>query len=584
MMKKAIKKISCFLLAVLIFAEVFPQKAFASVDISKQEIDFPSVYYFGVQSVPDPVTPEKVSEKIEKIRQLKGKYFTVSKTYCNNIPGETVHGCDNCESTNLIKTDLYDLMPESRNCLPEYHRNTGGISKLCWSCAAFASITHWYIYAEKSTDVINVNKISSGVFNAETLASAKPGDIIALSYASSERHFHSMIFLGHTANGISVIDCNWSTQTYGNCMVLERNVSYSDKYTVAVSRAANYYEGEVSVEGVEITDSGNKPVPEKIVISVGEKIKLNAAVKPQNASNKTVFWSSDDDSVASVSEEGEVTGKSFGTAEIKVKTENGNFTDSVLVEVSEKNYTVEFIPEEGVTGIPETIISEGTKIILPKEVPIRENWIFLHWSDGKNIYKPGESYEIFSDKILSAVWFPAWFPEMEVKDIFAKPGETAAVPVYISGALEPENTEIEFTLRCEGLRLTRSEFEMEIPENGIIATFYFKIPESAAEGEYPIEILLESCLVSGKYDLTENVTLVQGSIFVGEYRFGDVDGNGKINILDANLVRRYTAKLTELDVEQKKAADVDGNGKINILDANLIRRYTAKLIDSFPVG
>ncbi|MBR3953128.1 MAG: carbohydrate-binding domain-containing protein [Oscillospiraceae bacterium] len=63
---------------------------------------------------------------------------------------------------------------------------------------------------------------------------------------------------------------------------------------------------------------------------------------------------------------------------------------------------------------------------------------------------------------------------------------------------------------------------------------------------------------------------------------GDVDQNGKVNVLDANLVRRYAAKLVDLTEEQLAAADVDGNGKVNVLDANLIRRYAAKLIDKFP--
>ncbi len=64
--------------------------------------------------------------------------------------------------------------------------------------------------------------------------------------------------------------------------------------------------------------------------------------------------------------------------------------------------------------------------------------------------------------------------------------------------------------------------------------------------------------------------------------YGDVDGNEKVNVLDANLVRRYAAKLIDFTEEQLAAADVDGNGKVNVLDANLIRRYAAKLIDKFP--
>ncbi|MBR2041829.1 MAG: Ig-like domain-containing protein [Oscillospiraceae bacterium] len=580
-MKKSIYKFSCFLLAVLIFFGNPAVKAFASVDISMQEIEFPTVNFFGTNSVPEPVDSKTVERKIAKIRELKGKYFTVNKTYCNKIPGETVHGCDNCESTNLIKTNLYDLMPESRSCLPEYHRNTGGISKLCWSCAAFASITHWYIYAGKSTDAINVKKISSGTFSEETLSSAKPGDIIALSYASTERHFHSMIFLGHTSTGISVIDCNWNTQTYGNCVVLERNVSYSEKYTVAVSRASNYSEDKIPVEGIEITDSESNPLPENIELYIGEKIKLNAAVKPENASEKTVFWSSGNPLIAEVLENGEVFGISEGNTEIKAVTKEGGFSDSVIVNVIRKNYNVDFKSEEEAAGIPEPIISNGNEFTVPEDIPSLENRKFLHWSDGENTFEPGKSYEISEDKTLFAVWVPDWHPQIETKNIYAAPGEEVAVSVFVTKALEPENTEIDFSLECDELVFLKKEITEEIPEEGIIGTYYFSVPESLPEGEYIFEIKLEKYLVSG-FDLSENVKMLPGRIFISKIRLGDVDGNGKINILDANLIRRYSARTAELDEKQQKAADVDGSGKINILDASLIRRYSAKLIDSFP--
>ncbi|MBQ7874339.1 MAG: dockerin type I repeat-containing protein, partial [Oscillospiraceae bacterium] len=65
--------------------------------------------------------------------------------------------------------------------------------------------------------------------------------------------------------------------------------------------------------------------------------------------------------------------------------------------------------------------------------------------------------------------------------------------------------------------------------------------------------------------------------------YGDVNGDGKVNVLDANLVRRHAAELIELDETQAVAADVNGDGKVNVLDANLIRRYAAELISVFPI-
>ena len=66
--------------------------------------------------------------------------------------------------------------------------------------------------------------------------------------------------------------------------------------------------------------------------------------------------------------------------------------------------------------------------------------------------------------------------------------------------------------------------------------------------------------------------------------FGDVSGDGKINVVDANLARKAAARLENLDENQKLAADVNGDGKVNVVDANLIRKYAAKMINEFPVS
>ncbi|MED0678901.1 Ig-like domain-containing protein [Aneurinibacillus thermoaerophilus] len=51
--------------------------------------------------------------------------------------------------------------------------------------------------------------------------------------------------------------------------------------------------------------------------------QLTAEVKPSNATNKKVIWSSTDESVATVDENGKVTAKGVGTAQIVARTEDG---------------------------------------------------------------------------------------------------------------------------------------------------------------------------------------------------------------------------------------------------------------------
>lgn len=63
--------------------------------------------------------------------------------------------------------------------------------------------------------------------------------------------------------------------------------------------------------------------------------------------------------------------------------------------------------------------------------------------------------------------------------------------------------------------------------------------------------------------------------------YGDVDGNGIVNISDATLIQKYIVRLESLTDEQLAKADVDHNGIVNISDASVIQKYVAKLITSF---
>ena len=69
-------------------------------------------------------------------------------------------------------------------------------------------------------------------------------------------------------------------------------------------------------------------------VAVNRTITLIAAVSPSNASNKKVAWGSTNKAVATVDQNGVVTGKSGGTATIYCKTADGGFVASCTVTVS----------------------------------------------------------------------------------------------------------------------------------------------------------------------------------------------------------------------------------------------------------
>jgi uncharacterized protein YjdB len=75
-------------------------------------------------------------------------------------------------------------------------------------------------------------------------------------------------------------------------------------------------------------------IDETASVNVGETVQLNIQILPANATNKAVTYSSSDDTIATVSSTGLVTGVLAGTATITVTTTDGSFTDTSVITVT----------------------------------------------------------------------------------------------------------------------------------------------------------------------------------------------------------------------------------------------------------
>ena len=82
----------------------------------------------------------------------------------------------------------------------------------------------------------------------------------------------------------------------------------------------------VSVTGVSLNKNAT-------TIAIGANETLTATITPANADNQAVTWSSNNTAVASVDQNGKVTGVSAGTATITVTTQDGNKTATCTVTV-----------------------------------------------------------------------------------------------------------------------------------------------------------------------------------------------------------------------------------------------------------
>lgn len=84
----------------------------------------------------------------------------------------------------------------------------------------------------------------------------------------------------------------------------------------------------VGVESVTVN-------PKQVDLIVNEKRLIQAQIEPEDAENKNVTWTSTDSDIATVDASGMVTGVSPGTAKIFVTTEDGGFTDTCYVTVTD---------------------------------------------------------------------------------------------------------------------------------------------------------------------------------------------------------------------------------------------------------
>ena len=150
-----------------------------------------------------------------------------------------------------------------------------------------------------------------------------------------------------TPSGTGIVFNNGTGTVYGS-VTLQENLTVENGQTLTIPDGASLTIGNdatLTVNGGELT--GNIPtngvvykvtgvtLSETILtLEVGGTATLTATVEPDEASNKNVTWSSDNQNVATVDQNGEVTAESAGDATIKVTTEDGEFEATCSVTVN----------------------------------------------------------------------------------------------------------------------------------------------------------------------------------------------------------------------------------------------------------
>ena len=159
-----------------------------------------------------------------------------------------------------------------------------------------------------SREVLRSNKDAAIVINGGTVSTESETATIAL-YENSSLTIRDGVFFGNIQNR------DQSNVSVSGGSYYETNPKdewIADGYTVIYDQGDDYYKVVKGVSSITLEEKW-------LHVTEGEREALQATVLPEDAYSRDVIWSSDNEAVATVSDEGVVFGKSCGEATITAK-------------------------------------------------------------------------------------------------------------------------------------------------------------------------------------------------------------------------------------------------------------------------
>ncbi len=145
------------------------------------------------------------------------------------------------------------------------------------------------------------------------------------------------------------------------------NISYSSECEVTVTNNVK------KIESIKIQQ-------DNFTLKKGEEIVLQIEVTPKDAEVENLIFSSDNTSVATVSESGTVNAIGVGTTTITVKTQDEELSDSVTVTVIEDGTTIIRPTDLVIRGLSQDVYVGGSAEILTDIIPSNATNQTLIWT------------------------------------------------------------------------------------------------------------------------------------------------------------------------------------------------------------
>ena len=266
------------------------------------------------------------------------------------------------------------------------------------------------VYVNAETDSMESNLADNSDY---LLIDGELTEEISLNYSTLELFAGNKASLkvAYTGNtDISDADIIWSSSDTSVATVNAGEVTAISGGTVVITATVGNASAKCTVTVTDsIAVSSITLEKQSVRIFEGELFTLEATILPENATNKNISWSSSEEKIATVDENGTVTGITAGTAVITATASDGTKQASCTVLVT-KDKTLEYVADfqngGGIGEAPEKIrVTGGTKITLPENTFEKTGYLFAGWNDGDNVYPAKAVYRMPYENItFTAQW------------------------------------------------------------------------------------------------------------------------------------------------------------------------------------
>ena len=311
---------------------------------------------------------------------------------------------------------------------------------------------------------------------------------------------------------------------------------------------------ETPSQTVKVT--GVSASPSDLSGKVGESADISVTVSPENASDKSVTFSSSNGSVAEVNGSGHVTYKGAGSATITVKTNDGGYTASVEVSVSEQEKKVESVSISG-----DSSVTVGSSISLSAAVsPQDASYSGISWSSSNTGIATVDNGRVTGVAAGKAVITAEAGGVKATKEIEVKAAEVTLTGIKISGpasAKKGETVQLSVTAEPSGadasVDWSSSNAEVaSVDGSGKVTCKAAGSTTITAVSRKNAGIKNSITFTVTAEDESGSVTLNEMKITAGETKAADVKITGNVS-------------SRSFSIADTKYATVDGNGNIRAI-------------------